>query len=202
MNDRIVNLNKAPGNTPLTLDEMTGLRPSLTTKGELDEFERSNILEANRWAFNPRVLKREDPFIEPYLRQLHRRMFDQTWKWAGRYRTTNKNLGVPFHQIMNGIAAALGDIHYWLENGTFDIEEIAIRYHHRLVWIHPFPNGNGRHARLLADVIAEKNGRERFTWGLKELKETGPARAEYIRCLKAADANNDDVRDLLNFARS
>jgi Fic-DOC domain mobile mystery protein B len=202
MTDLISNLNQDPGNTPLTPDETTGLRPNLTTKGELDQFERHNILEANRWAFNPRVLKREDPFIEPYLRRLHRRMFDQTWKWAGRYRTTDKNLGVPFHQIMNGIAAILGDTHYWLENGTFDIEEIAIRYHHRLVWIHPFPNGNGRHARLLADVIAVKNGRERFTWGIKELKETGPARNEYIRCLKAADANNDDVRELLNFARS
>jgi Fic-DOC domain mobile mystery protein B len=202
MSDPVVNPNQTPGNTPLTPDELAELRPSLTTKGELDQFERSNILEANRWAFNPRVLKREDPFIEPYLRQLHKRMFDQTWKWAGRYRKTNKNLGIPFHQIMNGIAAILGDIHYWLENETFDIEEIAIRYHHRLVWIHPFPNGNGRHARLLADVIAVKNGRERFTWGLKELKETGPARTEYIRCLKVADANNNDISGLLNFARS
>lgn len=202
MSDLIGNLNQAPGNTPLTPDELAGLRPSLTTKGELDQFERSNILEANRWAFNPRVLKREDPFIEPYLRQLHRRMFDQTWTWAGKYRKTNKNLGIPFHQIMNGIAAILGDIHYWLENETFDIEEIAIRYHHRLVWIHPFPNGNGRHARLLADVIAVKNGREQFTWGLKDSKESGLARTEYIRCLKAADANNDDIRGLLDFARS
>jgi Fic-DOC domain mobile mystery protein B len=202
MTDQIVNLNQAPGNTPLTPDELVGLRPSLTTKGELDQFERTNILEANRWAFNPRVLKREDPFVEPYLRQLHRRMFDQTWKWAGSYRKANKNLGVPFYQIMNGIAAILGDIHYWLENGTFGIEEIAIRYHHRLVWIYPFPNGNGRHARLLADVIAVKSGRERFTWGLKDLKETGPARTEYSRCLKAADANNDDIGGLLNFARS
>lgn len=202
MTDLTANLNQAPGNTPLTPDELAGLRPSLTTKGELDQFERSNILDANRWAFNPRVLRREDPFIEPYLRQLHRRMFDQTWKWAGRYRKTNKNLGVPFHQIMNEIAAILGDIHYWLENRTFDIEEIAIRYHHRLVWIHPFANGNGRHARLLADVIVVKSGRERFTWGLRDLKEMGPARTEYIRCLKAADANNDDIRGLLNFARS
>ena len=103
---------------------------------------------------------------------------------------------------MNGIAAILGDVHYWLENGTFEIEEIAIRYHHRLVWIHPFSNGNGRHARLLADVIAVKNGRERFTWGLKELKEAGQARTEYTRCLKVADADNDDIRGLLNFARS
>lgn len=111
-------------------------------------------------------------------------------------------MGLSFHQIMNGIAALLGDTHYWLENKTFDIDEIAIRYHHRLVWIHPFPNGNGRHARLLADVIAVKNGRERFSWGMKELKDLGPARAEYIRYLKTADANNDDIRDLMGFARS
>jgi Fic-DOC domain mobile mystery protein B len=129
-------------------------------------------------------------------------MFGETWTWAGRYRKTDKNLGAPFHQILNGIAAILGDVHYWLENETFDIDEIAIRYHHRLVRIHPFPNGNGRHARLLADVIVVKNGRERFTWGLKELKDAGPARSEYIRCLRAADANNDDIRGLLHFARS
>jgi Fic-DOC domain mobile mystery protein B len=202
MSDLIEDLHHAPGNTPLTPDELAGLRPSLTTRGELDQFERANILEANRWAFNPRVLKREDPFIEPYLRRLHRRMFDQTWTWAGRYRKTNKNLGLPFHQIMNGIAALLGDIHYWLENETFEIDEIAIRYHHRLVQIHPFPNGNGRHARLLADVIAVKKGREGFTWGQRELIETGPARAEYIRCLNVADANNDDIQGLLRFARS
>jgi Fic-DOC domain mobile mystery protein B len=200
--DLIVNLNQTPGNTPLTIDELAGLRPSLSTKSELDQFERVNILEADRWTFNPRVLKREDPFIEPYVRRLHKKMFDQTWIWAGRYRRTNKNLGVPFHQIMNGIAAVLGDIHYWLENDTFDIDEIAIRYHHRLVQIHPFPNGNGRHARLLADVIAVKNGRERFTWGQQELIEMGAARAEYIRCLKAADANHDDIQGLLRFARS
>ncbi len=199
---RLANINHAPGNTPLTPDELAGLRPSLATKGDLDEFERANILEANRWAFSPRVLKREDPFIEPYLRELHRRMFDKTWTWAGKYRKTDKNLGVPFHQIMNGIAAILGDVHYWLENETFDIEEIALRYHHRLVWIRPFRNGNGRHARLLADVIVVKSGRERFTWGLKELKDAGPARTEYLRCLKAADANNNDIRGLLNFARS
>jgi Fic-DOC domain mobile mystery protein B len=202
MSDPIVNLNQIPGNTPLTADELAGLKPSLSTKGELDQFERANILEANRWAFSGRVLRREDPFIEPYLRRLHGRMFDQTWTWAGKYRKTNKNLGVPFHQILNEIAAVLGDIHYWLANETFDIDEIAIRYHHRLVQIHPFPNGNGRHARLLADVIAVKNGRDQFTWGRRELVEVGEARAEYIRCLKLADANHDDIQGLLDFARS
>ena len=129
-------------------------------------------------------------------------MFDQTWTWAGKYRTTNKNLGVLFHQIMNEIAAILGNCHYWIEHETFDPDEIAIRFHHRLVWIHPFPNGNGRHARLLADVIAVKNSRERFTWGSATLEAAGSGRAEYIRCLQAADVNNDDIQGLLKFARS
>ena len=201
MSEEIPGSRLAPGNTFLTPDELAGLKPSLATKKELDQFERQNILDAHRWALSPRVLKREDPFIEPYLRELHRRMFGQTWTLAGKYRTTNKNLGVAFHQILNGIAAVLGDTHYSTEHEIFDIDEIAVRFHHRLVWIHPFPNGNGRHARLLADVVVMKSGREPFSWGARELTDAGPARAEYIRCLKAADANNEDIRGLLKFAR-
>ena len=198
----IRDLYRNPGSTPLDHDELSQLIPNLSTKEELNQWERQNILAAKDWALNSRVMKREDPVIEPYLRELHKRMFDQTWKWAGKYRKTEKNLGVPFHQIMNGIAALLGDVHYWIDRRTFDLDEIAIRFHHRLVWIHPFPNGNGRHARLLADVIAVKNGGEEFTWGSKAWKNIRHAREEYIRCLRAADANNDDVRGLVNFARS
>jgi len=194
--------SQSAGNTLLTADDLAGLKPSLATKFELDQFERQNILEAYRWALHPRVLRREDPFIEPYLRELHRRMFDQTWTWAGKYRKADKNLGLPFHQVMNEIAAALGNCHYWIEHATFDLDEIAIRLHHRLVWIHPFPNGNGRHARLLADVIVAKNGRKRFTWGSAGLGSERSGRAEYIRALQAADADGDDIRALLTFARS
>jgi Fic-DOC domain mobile mystery protein B len=204
MNDTIANLamNQIPGNTPLTPDELKQLKPSLTLKSELNEWELKNILEANRWALSSRVLLRRDPLTEPYLRELHKRMFDQTWKWAGKYRTTVKiNLGVPFHEIHDKIRILLDDARYWIEHQTFDWDEAAIRFHHRLVCIHPFPNGNGRHARLLADVIAVKNGREQFTWGSTTLA-AGPGRAEYIRCLQAADANNDDIQGLLHFARS
>lgn len=196
------NLNQIPGNTSLDPDELEQLIPSLSTKGELNEWERKNILEATEWAMNRRVLKRQDPLVERYLRELHRRMFDQTWRWAGRYRKSNKNLGVPFHEILNRIAGLLGDVHYWTEHQIFDSDEIAIRLHHRLVWIHPFPNGNGRHARLLADAIAVKNGRESFTWGSKNLTDIGIVREEYIRCLKAADADNENIQGLLEFARS
>ena len=201
----ISNLNEDPadsGTTPLDADEQAQLIPSFATRSELNAFERMNILDANAWALGPRVLKRSDPFIESYIRQLHKRMFDQTWKWAGKYRTTNKNLGVPFHRILNDLAVVLGNTHYWMEHRTFDLDEIAIRYHHGLVSIHPFPNGNGRHARLLADVVVMKYGRERFSWGSKQFVDVAAARAEYIRCLKAADANNEDIQGLLRFARS
>jgi Fic-DOC domain mobile mystery protein B len=151
---------------------------------------------------NPRVLTRADPFVEPFLRELHRRMFAETWRWAGKYRKSNKNLGVPFHQILNHLAALLGDAQYWTERKTFDLDEIAVRVHHRLVWIRPFPNGNGRHARLVADVIAVKHGREEFSWSAKEIVKAELAREEYIRCLQAADANPDDIQGLLKFARS
>jgi Fic-DOC domain mobile mystery protein B len=198
----IPNLHPTPGTTALDPGELEQLIPSLATKGELNEWERKNIMAASAWALNPRVLKREDPLVERYLRELHRRMFDQTWRWAGKYRKTNKNLGAPFHEVLNRIAALLGDAQYWAEHGIFGIDEIAIRLHHRLVWIHPFPNGNGRHARLLADVFAVKNGREEFTWGSKNRADIGLVREEYILCLKAADADNENIEGLLEFARS
>ena len=142
------------GNTPLSPDEQADLIPNLSTRDELNEWERTNILVAYDWALNPRTLRRNDPMTEPYLRDLHHRMFDQTWKWAGRYRTTEKNIGIPHYQIREALAALLGDARYWLEHRTFPPDEIAIRFHHRLVFIHPFANGNGRHGRLMADVLA------------------------------------------------
>lgn len=193
--------NRAPGATPLDLDDVSSLIPSLSTQAELNEFEQTNIIEANEWALNPRVLKNQDPLAEPYVRELHKRMFIHTWRWAGIYRQKNLNIGIPYYDIQNQIPTLLDNARYWFDKQTFDVDQIAIRVHHRMVWIHPFRNGNGRHARLLADVIAVKNGREQFTWGSTTLIETGPARAEYIRCLKAADANNDDIQGLLKFAR-
>ncbi|SRR6266404_787293 len=189
--------------TPLNEEEQKGLKPNLATRRELDDWEYKNVLEARVWATDSRQLKRYDPLTESYVRKLHEQMFNQTWKWAGTYRSSEKaNIGVPFHQIRNMVPALLGDARYWVDHHTFDIDEIAIRFHHRLVWIHPFPNGNGRHARLLADVIATKFGRDTFTWGSKELVDEGPARTEYIRCLKLADANNDDIQPLMKFVRS
>ena len=197
-----LNLNHAPGSRPLDQDDIDQMIPSLSTQGELNQFEEANITEANAWALNSRVLKNHDPLTEPYVRELHERMFNHTWKWAGIYRAKELTIGIPYYEIRNQIPALLGNARDWIDNQTFDLDEIAVRVHHRMVWIHPFRNGNGRHARLIADVIAVKNGREPFTWGSITLAAAGPGRAEYIRCLQVADANNDDIHGLLNFARS
>lgn len=200
----IADLNTTPGNTPLHPDDAAGLIPNLATRGELNEWEAQNILQAQQWVFNSRVMSNRDPLDEIYLRDLHRRMFDETWTWAGKYRTQDGlNIGCPFIQIQERIGVLLGDAKFWLEHNTYDIDEIAVRLHHRLVWtIHAFPNGNGRHARLLANAVAVKNGRPRLTWGRVSLSAAGTARAEYFKALHALDANDNNVKLLLDFARS
>jgi Fic-DOC domain mobile mystery protein B len=188
------------GNTPLNPEEQADMIPNLTTREELNEWERQNILEAYGWALRERNILRLDPLTEHYLRELHRRMFDQTWKWAGRYRTTEKNIGIPFYQIQESLAALLGDVRYWLEHRTFTPDEISIRLHHRLVVIHPFANGNGRHARLMADVLARRQGMPVFTWGKAELVKAGDFRRLYIEAMQAA--NQNEIGPLMMFARS
>jgi len=188
------------GNTPLSPDEQADLIPNLATKEELNEFERANILVAYDWALTPRNLRRQDPMTEPYIRDLHRRMFDQTWKWAGIYRTTEKNIGIAPYRIHEALGILLGDTRYWLEHKTFPPDETAVRFHHRLVFIHPFANGNGRHARLMADVLVRRQARPLFTWGGADIARHGDFRRRYIEALQAADKN--DIQPLLAFARS
>ena len=187
-------------NTPLAPEEHADLIPNLATKEELNEWERQNILEAYAWALAPNNLRRHDPLDESYIRELHRRMFDETWKWAGTYRTSEKNIGVPHHEIRDRLAGLIGDARYWLEHKTYAADELAIRFHHRLVLIHCFANGNGRHARLIGDVLAQKQDRSIFTWGGANLVSSGDFRRRYIDALQAADAH--DIQPLLSFARS
>jgi Fic-DOC domain mobile mystery protein B len=127
-------------------------------------------------------------------------MFDQTWKWAGAYRSTEKNIGIEHYQVREALATLLGDARYWLEHQTFPPDEVAVRFHHRLVWIHPFANGNGRHARIMADILVERQGRPVFTWGGAGIVPPGEFRSRYIQALRAADAG--DLRPILKFARS
>jgi len=188
------------GNTPLSPEEQDDLIPDLSTKEELNEWERQNILEAYGWALDLKNLRLQDPLTEPYVRELHLRMFDQTWKWAGIYRSTEKHIGIPHYQIREALAALLGDARYWVEHQTFEADELAVRFHHRLVSIHPFANGNGRHSRLIADVLVQRQGRPVFTWGGADIVRAGDFRRSYIDALRAADKN--DMQPLLTFARS
>ena len=192
--------NVGDGNTPLTPEELSDLIPNLATREELNEWERENILRGRRWALARRNDKTSIPLSDGYIRKLHDRMFDQTWKWAGNYRKTEKTIGVPVPQMREMLVALLGDANFWIENNTYPADEIAVRFHHRLVLIHVFPNGNGRHARLIADVLAVKLARPVFTWGQLSLLKLGEAREKYLQSLRAADAGN--LVPLIEFARS
>ena len=194
------NVPNLDANTPLTPEEHDGLIPNLATHEELNEWERDNIIRGRQWALADRQMTRLDPVSESYIRELHRRMFDQTWTWAGTYRKTEKNLGVPVAHIRERLAQCLGNSKYWLENRIYDEDECAVRLHYELVVIHAFPNGNGRHGRLIADTVAVKYGSSVFSWGSKDLIPAGQAREAYLRTLRMAD--HGDIQSLLEFARS
>jgi Fic-DOC domain mobile mystery protein B len=191
----------APGATPLSDEEQQGLIPSIQTRGELNELEAANIDRATAWALGRgrRSAERDIITLEGLL-QLHRRMFGDTWRWAGRIRLTDKNLGAPKEQIRERLRALCDDTRYQIENETYPRDELAIRFHHRLVSIHPFPNGNGRHARLAADIVVRRVGGELFTWGGSSPMTASPKRSEYIKGLHAADKGN--ISPLIAFARS
>jgi Fic-DOC domain mobile mystery protein B len=186
------------GQTPIDAAEAEALIPPLTTQGELNEWEEQNIIAGREWAVSKRVLNKVEPLTEAFLLELHRRMFDGTWKWAGEIRTREKNIGVSFYKIRVSLRELLEDARYWRDHDSFD--EFAMRLHHRLVQIHLFPNGNGRHARLAVDVIARKTGGTDFTWGSVSLVKPGEARAAYLDALHAADGG--DLQPLIKFSRS
>jgi Fic-DOC domain mobile mystery protein B len=191
------------GNTPIRAEEAEQLIPRISTIGELNEYEAVNILRAREWAFESRTMKSTDPLEEPYIRELHHRMFDNVWKWAGTYRQTERNIGCEPKEIVQRIPQLLANARYWLENKTFATDEALLRFHHQLTRIHPFANGNGRHARMIADVVAVKHGQVEFTWGAgKDLIAAGDARTRYVAALRTLDANENDVKLLLDFARS
>jgi Fic-DOC domain mobile mystery protein B len=189
-----------PGQTPLDPDEAVELIPSwIATREDLDKAEQENIARAEIWAAG-RTLAASKIVSERFIRQLHRRMFGNVWRWAGDYRHTDKNIGVPHWRVAEDVGQVLGNATYWVEHGVFSSDEIAVRFHHRLVWIHPFPNGNGRATRFAADLLIKSLGRQRFSWGT-DVAPDDPKRTRdlYIEALQAADKG--DVRSLLEFAR-
>jgi Fic-DOC domain mobile mystery protein B len=183
--------------TPLTAEEREGLIPSyITLRGELNEAEQANILEGDAWAFS----RKRNVLDESFLSTLHKRMYGNVWRWAGTYRKSQKNIGIEFHKIPTELRKLLDDCRYWVENNTYSPDEIAARFHHRLVWIHCYPNGNGRHARLAADLLLTAFGSKRFSWGSANLIDAGATRAAYVAALRNAD--NHDYAPLLAFVRS
>lgn len=195
----MINETETPkGATPLDPDEAAGLKLGLTTGGELNAFEQANIAQAVEWARKSRKLKSSLQSIDS-LRLLHKRMFDDTWKWAGTFRTTGKNIGVEPYLIQTQLATLCGDGNYWLENKTFPIDICAIRFHHCLVSIHPFPNGNGRHSPLVADLLMIYSGHSPFTWGGSSIDFEGKIRNNNLNALRTADKGNYEL--LIEFAK-
>jgi Fic-DOC domain mobile mystery protein B len=187
--------------TPLQPNEREGLLQTwITHRRDLNEAEQENIVEGAAWVRGRRRVPLERMLSEDFIRTLHKRMFGDVWELAGTFRTTERNIGVGAYRIGVELAGLLSDILYWIEHETFQPDEIAIRFHHRLVAIHPFPNGNGRHARLAADLLIERLGGERFSWGGGGLGDVGELRARYVATLCAAD--NHDIAPLMEFARN
>lgn len=186
--------------TAIDEDEKEGLLiRSISTRAELDEFEQQNIERAIVWTMK-KHFEIKEILTESFVRKLHKKMFDQTWRWAGEFRKSNKNIGVDKFQIGIELKYLLDDCKFWVENKSFSEDEIAIRFKHRMVHIHPFPNGNGRHSRLIADVLIEHGfAKPVFSWGSDNLSPQSNIRSEYLNALFEADEEN--YTSLIKFAR-
>lgn len=181
--------------TPLTEEEKQGLIPSwVTNRNELNDLESRGIFDAEKWLLTSR---QKDLLSEKFIKQVHKKMFEGTWKWAGKFRTTERNIGVVPYAIAVELQKLFDDVDYWIEHETYPPVEIGARFHHRLVYIHPFPNGNGRHSRLMADLLMKKLGEKPLNWGECSLVEISELRQTYIDALRKADRG--DYSALLDF---
>ena len=188
------------GQTPLDPEHINGLKiKTISTQQQLNEFEQTNITEALKWLNSKRKIK--DVLSEEFMIQLHKRMLGMVWKWAGQLRRTETNIGIDWTRISMELRLLVDDANFWVEHQTYLPEEIAIRFKHRLVSIHCFPNGNGRHSRIMADLIAlHVFGLNKFSWGHSSLVDSSEQRKMYLNALKLAD--NGDFSQLIKFARS
>ena len=182
--------------TPLTEEEKQQLKAKwITTRAELNELETKGIAEAEIWLLK----NKKDILNETFIKNLHKKMFGNIWKWAGAFRTTERNIGVAPYEIQPKLRILLDDVKFWIDNHTYSPKEIAIRFHHRLVQIHPFPNGNGRISRLMADLLIKQFDLPALNWGSRNLTEISKLRKDYITALREAD--NGDYSFLLNFVK-
>ena len=189
------------GQTPLNEEEKEGLLiKTITLQKELDEFEQLNIEKALEWTIHAN-LKQDRILSEKFIKDLHKKMYGDVWKWAGEFRKSEKNIGIKWSQIGIELKKIIDDTKYWIENETYPPKEIAIRFKHKIVQIHCFPNGNGRHSRMMADIIIESIfGKELFTWNNSTMVQGDESRKKYIIALK--DADNGDIKLLLKFAQN
>lgn len=189
------------GQTPLAEEEKEGLLlPSITNHEDLDEFEQLNIEKALLWLMSKKF-KKEKILTEDFVIALHKKMFDGVWRWAGTFRKSEKNIGVSWINIQTDLKVVLDDTAFWIDNATFSPDEIAIRFKHRLVAIHCFANGNGRHSRIMADAIIELIfKKEVFSWNHSNMVKADETRKKYISAIRTAD--NGNIQPLLKFARS
>lgn len=190
-------LENPDGATPLEPDELDGLKfAHVTTRGELDHLEAANISQGYIW-----LKKQKNPELltDRFARQFHKKLFGEVWAWAGMYRQTEKNIGIEPLQISTRVRELMDDVRYWIDNDTYRPIEIAARFHHKLVYIHPFPNGNGRHARYMADALMEIIFEApAINWGNADrLADPNTVREKYIHALRMADQGLYD--DLFNF---
>lgn len=187
-----------PGATPLDPDDAAGLiPPHITTQGQLNEWEFQNVTEGRTWAFSR---TRRNFLTTRFAQELHRHMFDKTWKWAGTLRKKETLPGIDPRMIDVELKKLFDDIAYQHQHKSMPLDEIAARFHHRLTFIHPFPNGNGRHARLMTDILLKVNGADPFDWGNSDLVTPDDTRKRYIAALRAADGRDHSL--LFKFVRS
>lgn len=186
------------GHTQLSDDDRQGLLLSyISTRGELNDAEQRNIFEGTMRRRAPRA---EQLLDDRYLRALHKAMFDQVWKWAGQYRKRESNIGVEPARISAEVRSLVDDARGWIEHETYGADELCARFHHRLVAIHPFPNGNGRHGRIATDYLIRALGAAPFGWGITLDVPTEQLRARYLQALRLADGH--EIEALIAFARS
>lgn len=195
----MIDFDYPDGATPLDPDEARGLRLShITSREELDRWEQDNITDGEVWAFSR---QQKDILTEGFMRQLHKKMFGNVWRWAGEFRKSDKNIGIEWRQVPVELKNLCDDVSTWIEFNTYPADEIAVRFHHRLVLVHPFINGNGRHARTMTDLLLVQSlHRPRFTWGSGNLVNSGDCRQRYIEALRSADRHNYEL--LLQFVRT
>lgn len=191
---------EADGQTPLDPDETEGLKLAfVATLGDLNAAEGNNIASGMKWA-ESQVRGGVQVASEDFLSSLHSKLFGQVWEWAGAHRSTERNIGIDPLQIRVELRQLFDDVAAWAEFDTYPIDEQAARLHHRLTWIHPFPNGNGRTSRSMADLFLVSRAVLPFSWGANARLAPNEIRARYLAAVRAADAR--DLAPLMAFVRS